>query len=395
MPIELIEKPRDPVAWNRFLELGLPTKDWEVFRYVRLNTLYSKTFKLPMSPIPEIPRQKGLVLVNGDFHPELSIIPEKFIVLPLAEAYKTYGGFLQARMQKLLREEKDPFAVLNAAYCDRGLFVYIPPKTISETELEIFHFVTPSASPTLVSPRIHLFSGRHSSAKVSFFQETPQASMCINTFLDFSLDEGAFLSFASVSMHDETSHDFLALRASLKERSTFRSCVATNGGETSRHDFLVGLNGEGADASLSGAWHLKGDRQHHVNIFVDHQAPACNSLQKFKGILADASLSSFEGKIYVHDAAQKTSAYQMNHNLLIGESASANSKPNLEIYADDVKASHGATVGQLDKEQIFYLTARGIPQEKAQRLLISGFSQEIVALIENEMLKKKAAEILA
>ena len=216
-----------------------------------------------------------------------------------------------------------------------------------------------------------------------------------NSFIDCALDESAHVNLTLLSDQDSTGHHFFALRATLKESSVFKSYSVTKGGATSREDYVVRLLGEGADASLYGAWSLRGQRQHHVNVFMEHVSPNCTSMQKFKGTLSEAARSSFEGKIYVHKEAQKTVAYQTNNNLVLGEKASANSKPNLEIFADDVKASHGTTIGQLDEEQLFYFTARGIPKDIARNLLMQGFCQEIVNLIEDPKLREEALYILA
>jgi Fe-S cluster assembly protein SufD len=145
-----------------------------------------------------------------------------------------------------------------------------------------------------------------------------------------------------------------------------------------RHSLRVHIQGENADALLQGLWHQKKSSQTHTHVFVEHAAPHAKSLQKFKGVLKDTAQSSFEGKIFVRPEAQKTEAYQLNQNLLLSDAAIANAKPNLEVFADDVKASHGATFSQVDDEQLFYLKSRGLSPEAASRLLIRGFMQEMI-----------------
>jgi Fe-S cluster assembly protein SufD len=152
----------------------------------------------------------------------------------------------------------------------------------------------------------------------------------------------------------------------------------TQGPRLTRHSLRAVLNGENSDALLQGLWHLKGLSQAHTHVEVEHAAPSARSLQKFKGILNDHSQSSFEGKIFVRPIAQKTEAYQLNNNLLLGDHSIAYAKPNLEIFADDVKASHGATMAQLDEEQLFYLKSRGITETDAKALLIDGFRHEMI-----------------
>lgn len=157
---------------------------------------------------------------------------------------------------------------------------------------------------------------------------------------------------------------------------------------------MVRLLGEGGEASLNGVWALKGHNQHHVHVLMEHHETYCTSMQKFKGVVQEQARSSFEGKIYVERKAQKTEAYQMNNNLILGKEASANCKPNLEIFADDVKASHGATIGQMDEEHLFYCKARGIPPHQAHALLVRGFVQEILDLFEEGALREKALEMM-
>jgi Fe-S cluster assembly protein SufD len=150
---------------------------------------------------------------------------------------------------------------------------------------------------------------------------------------------------------------------------------------TTRHDYRVAMSGENSEALLHGLLTLKDRREAHNNILIDHQAPHCRSNQLFKGVLSDVSRSSFEGKILVRQEAQKTEAFQLNNNLLLSERANADSKPNLEIFADDVKASHGATIGQLNAEHLFYLKTRGLRDIEAKKLLVNGFCREILDLI--------------
>jgi Fe-S cluster assembly protein SufD len=155
----------------------------------------------------------------------------------------------------------------------------------------------------------------------------------------------------------------------------------TDGAASVRQDFQVALKGENGEAFLNGVWMLKEKREAHVHVIVDHQAPNCHSNQMFKGVLDDNSRSSFEGKILVRSEAQKTDAYQLNNNLLLSNACLAQSKPNLEIFADDVKASHGSTVGQLNKEQLMYMRMRGIPEKEARALLVFGFMEQIIEMI--------------
>lgn len=377
--LELKGDPLNKEAWERFLELGCPTREWEVFRYVRLKKLYSQIFTLPgLSAASSSSAQKALVFVNGRFSQELSILPSSLEVLSLTEALKRYAHFLKPRLEKQLKEETNPFALLNRAYCGEGVFLYAPPQTVCEEVIPVINLIDSSEGQALFSPRLHFFGGKNSSLKFSWEQAFGQEAVWVNSYLDFALEEGARVHFEISTAPSAHTHHMLTVRATLKQRSILNTLSATTGGATSREDYKIDLLGQECSAALNGVWDVSGDKQHHVHVWMHHHAPSCQSLQKFKGILFDHARSSFEGKIYVEREAQQTQAYQLNPNLLLSEHASANSKPNLEIFADDVKASHGATVGQLDEEALFYLKSRGISLEKARRLLIQGFKEEIL-----------------
>ncbi|MES2122471.1 MAG: SufD family Fe-S cluster assembly protein, partial [Chlamydiota bacterium] len=165
--------------------------------------------------------------------------------------------------------------------------------------------------------------------------------------------------------------------ATLKKDARLQSFTLTSGAKSVRHSYGVQLNGENAEAELKGLSMLSGNRTSHAHVKMVHAAERTRSMQKFKTVLSDASQSSFEGKILVHAIAQKTEAYQLNNSLILSPGAVANCKPNLEIFADDVKASHGATISQIDPQQLFYLTTRGIDEKTARELLVQGFCREM------------------
>lgn len=383
-------------AWERFLELGLPSKKAEVFRYVPLRKLFVKDVyqALDCEVLPEsiekaiYPecRDSVIVLVNGRFSAQLSrlkALPERLEVISLREGAKKYGAFLTNHWNKTLKEENDAFAVLNAALHPEGVFVYIPPKAIVEVPIQILHVVNGPQAHTLCLPRLQFFVGSASEvATVSSQLVLSGVDHCVNSVVDYAIEDHAHVRLVqSQSEEQSKSWRLEAVRVSLKKNSTFQSVVVTEGSETVRNDYKVVLLGENAEASLNGVSMLSSKNESHTHILIEHQAPFCRSRQMFKTVLADTSRSSFEGKIYVHQAAQKTDAFQRNSNLLLSDHALAYSKPNLEIFADDVKASHGATFGQLDPEQLFMMKSRGIPQKQAQGLLVHGFCKEVVDLV--------------
>lgn len=382
-------------AWDQYVSLGLPGGQMEMYRYIKMRHLLSNDYHLSVDSLthskyedavlPEC-RNSFILFINGRFHKDksnLSALPKSCVISSLNDASKNYNSLINNQWTKSLKEEKDPFAVINGALHPEGAFIYLPPKSILETPIQILHIVDVGNLPAIFMPRITLFVGAHSEASFVFSSEIVSGnSYGINQVVDLSIEENArvHLTQASKGVSSQGWH-LNALRATLKRNSSFKSVLVSEGSLTSRYDYRINLAGENSEAFLNGIAHLKDKREAHTHILVDHQAPQCRSNQLFKTVLNDSSLSSFEGKILVQKLAQKTEAFQLNSNLVLSEGAQANSKPNLEIFADDVKASHGATVGQLDPDQIFYMKARGLTEKQASQLLIAGFCQEILDMI--------------
>jgi len=362
--------PKDPLVnirkkgWDRFEEIGLPRPKQEAFQYFPLQKLIFP--KLALRKSVDMRPVAGLVFIDGFFNEALSSVPAPLVCQPLDVAMRSYGLFLQNRLARAMKEETDPFAALNGAFQGRGAFLYVPPKCQIEMPLQMLHLFT---GEEMASPRLMLYLGRE--AKLHLVQSSQGKGFC-NAVIDSVLDVGAELTFC-----DEGSSHFQAFRATLKRDSRLKALFFPKG-EWTRHSIQVQLAEENAEAAIFGLARLEGDDQAHVHATVEHIAPHTRSRQHFKNVLKEKSRSSFEGKILVRSEAQKTEAYQLNNNLLLSDEAQANAKPNLEIFADDVKASHGATVGQLDEEQLFYLRSRGLPLEQAKQWLVDGFCREIL-----------------
>jgi len=398
-------KPFQTQAWDRLQKIGFPQRKEEAFQYVTLRKLYesilsqekaatdqSCDFDIPSLIMPEC-KSSYLVFKDGLFCPDLSNVSSSLVVLPLEAALKSsYGSFLKHRMHQLIEKEKDPWALLNGALCQKGAFIYAPPKTKIETPIQILNVQT-DGSLVHEGPRVHVFLGAHAEVQmVSSFHFLEGSKTLHNDFIDVSLEESASFSHIFSNENKCNSWGFSSFRASLKKESKLDSSFVTFGSPGFRRDYFVSLLGERSEAHLKGLTALGDGAQSHVNIYMDHSAPSCISRQFFKNVLAAHSLSSFTGKIYVKRVAQKTEAYQMNQNLLLSDQATVNSKPNLEIFADDVKASHGATVSQLDDEQIFYLRTRGVSEQEAKSLLTVGFCQEVIEGIELPSLRDKLSQ---
>jgi len=397
--------------WQKWLQSELPTRKSEQFRYFPLKDFYLEKFDelgmeifLHPQMIDEevLPECQGasIVMVNGRLRLDLSnlsALSKKIVLLPLEKALHSYEIFLTNRYQKLLTKEANPFTLMNFALSQEGGFLYIPPGTQCEKPIQILHFISgKEGSVGLIHPKWQIFIGNNS--KVDCIQTChfirPQCPVWVNQDIDITLEEGANFSLISDARVEDGHYLFSSTRTLQKRDSKFTFIHVTNGSKAIKQDIECSLVGEGASADVNGFWLAFGDRHVHTYCNILHEAPNTTSNQLFKGILLDSSVSSFEGKIFVNKIAQKTAAYQLNKNLLLGENAKAYTKPNLEIFADDVKASHGATVGYFSDDELFYLAARGIEKKSATRLLTTSFVQDILDKISLQSLRENYKELL-
>jgi len=412
-PADLLQKVRAK-AWEHFLKLGLPTKKNDVFRYVRLNSFYDNNYEpsnlveitqatIDEHVLPEC-KQSVAVFINGQFSPtqsRLNDIPKNIVIETIAEGMKTYGSFLLNQSIKSLKDETDPFAAINAAIHRDGLFLYVPPKTITKVPLQLLNIIDAGSTPMYIATCAQVFVGMQSEILlVSTLAVLSGESYAFNMAAEFSIEDAAKATYIqSAGDLNKNVWHFDAARATLKRDSRFKTVNVSQGAATARFDYRAALTGPNGEVDLNGVWMLSDKNEAHAHVLIDHQAPNCRSMQLFKSALNDFSRSAFEGKILVRQAAQQTEAFQLNNNLLLSDRANADSKPNLEIFADDVKASHGSTFGQLDKEQIFYMKTRGFSDAAARNLLVYGFCQEVIDMISipslHESMRKTAQGYLS
>lgn len=339
---DALQKIRD-AGWQRFIELGLPQTDL-------LDRWNEST--------PAADSTADILFVDGKF--ANSRVPAPAICIPLDEAMRSHSALLQHHLTSSLKAEKEPFAALNAALHERGAFLYIPPNCEMTLSLS-------SHSSLWAFPRLQIFLG--SCARLTL-RNTSTSSL---SMIDCHLDRGAQLHLFDQTADRSIHH----LRATLKRDSFLNAFTYSEGGSFCRSSMRATLAEEGSSARFTGLTALAQGRHSHFNVTVEHAAPNCTSHQHFKSLIGSNSLSQFTGNIFVRQIAQKTAAYQLSQNLLLDDSAKAHAIPNLEIFADDVKASHGATVSASSPEELFYLQARGISKKAAQRLLAESFAQEM------------------
>jgi Fe-S cluster assembly protein SufD len=396
-------------GWEHFLELGVPNRHLEAFRYLSLKNLFARTYSLATPSevtfdaissyiYPEC-KESVLVYVNGYYSPKLSqtkALSKKVVISSLKEATRTYGAFLTNHWAKTIKDEADSFVALNAAMHGEALFIYLPPNTVGEPPIQILNVVDTKDKQTLITPRLQLFSGKGS--EITLYNSLAVLSgdsNLVNQVADFLVEDDSHIVYNQVALdYQPTTWVFDAVRATLKRNCTFKSVNINTGAFSYRNDYRTVLTGENSDVELDGVWMLREKCESHSHVLMDHQAPHCKSRQLFKGVLAGSSRSSFEGKIYVRQAAQKTDAFQRNNNLLLSDMSHADSKPNLEIFADDVKASHGATVGRLDQEQLFYMKSRGFTDADAKRLLVNGYCKDVIDRIALPSLSETLQNVL-
>lgn len=371
-------------AWEKFCLLGLPQKK-EGYRHVQLSSLYAAhmaptpavcfTQKPPLPLLPE-GKHAHLLFIDGRFAADLSDLSgcSSLQLLSLNAAMQPWRHFLQMHLEKRIKEEKDPFALLNLALHPEGAFLYVPPKQVATVQCLYIQTKQTPFTPA----RLQVVVGKHSSLRLVTTHHALEGSVpCFsNNALDLFLDDEARVDLcAHLSGEDWC---FESLRAELRSASTLHSLSLLSGSKATRHDIAVKCTQENSSAMLKGLWMLKAYERAHIHSCVEHNAPHTDSHQLFKGILQGASQSSVDGKIFVDAVAQKTQSYQLSKHLLLSDTVVAHTEPTLEIFADDVKASHGATIARPDATQLFYLKSRGIGEEEARELLIRGFYREIL-----------------
>lgn len=371
--------------WRRFEELEGFKKPLQGYLGNRLDLLLSQKITIPVKTKREgAPKGRSLVFIDGFFAKELSFFPEA-IVLPFEEAYQTYASFIESRVERMMVREKSAIATLNGAFAREAAFVYLPPNTVVEERVEVIQLHSGSTTFSLSSPRLQMVLGKNSQMKM-LFRQTTEPLLCCNQAFDVQLEEGAHLEFINLFSGSDQGFLFDTLRATLKAHSSLKGYILSRGAKGCLRDYHVELLGEGAEARLKAALHLPERRQEQIAILMEHKAARCTSDQHIKEVGYGGSRHSFFGTIYVHKAAKESISYQKHAALLLDPTAFSAAQPNLEIFTDEVKASHGATIGQLNRENIFYLTSRGLSKESARALLIEAHLKEITDFI-------KAAEV--
>lgn len=400
-------------ALKQFDALGFPTIRHEEWKYSNVNNLIKETFTLdetatltPEDLVPlEIPNLDGNILyfVNGRYQAELSRLvspSEQLQITSFAQALKTEPELIGTHFARYADYQDNAFTALNTALANDGVVIRVPANTTVDQPI-ILRFITDARTTNTVSqPRNLIVVGKNAEVMLAeSFRTLGDGSSFVNVVTEIVLDRDARMQYYKVQDETEKAYHIGTTQVSQSDNSHFYSATVTLNGNFIRNNLNIRLNGQHAEAFMYGLYMPNG-RQHVDNhTLVDHAMPNSYSSELYKGILDDNSTGVFNGKIYVRPDAQKTNAYQSCKNVVLSSGASMNTKPQLEIFADDVKCSHGTTTGKLNDEALFYMRSRGIPKEEARTLLLYAFSQDVLSQIKiqpiREYLERVVTEKLA
>jgi len=397
-------------AFARFAALGFPTTRHEEWKYTSVAPIVKVRFQpaayeldgLTAARLTRVALGEGtcaqLVFVNGCYSRELSFfrsLPEGVKAGSLAAALHADPAGVEPYLARYASYQDHPFVALNTAFMEDGAFVYIPQGKIVEEPIHLLFVSTARGQSTVSYPRNLIVVGNDSQATiVESYVGLGNEVYFTDVVSEILAGENTVLAHYKLEQEGEEAFHIATLQTHLDRNCNFSSHSIALGGALVRNDVNAVLEGEGSECTLNGFYMVTG-RQHVDNhTRIDHVKPHCSSRELYKGVLDGRSRGVFNGKIYVHRAAQKTDAKQTNKNLLLSEDAVINTKPQLEIYADDVKCIHGSTIGQLDQDAIFYLRSRGIGLEAARSLLTYAFASEMISQIKVEPIRAQLDNLL-
>ncbi len=397
-------------AFRQFQQLGgIPCKV-EDYIYTDLLPFFNRDYKVTLKNIRHEVDLKEIFrcsVKNMDTYPILTtdgwyfkgnaenIASDEMVICSMQEASVKYPDLFHKHYNRYaVAAERDGLVVLNTAFAQDGVFVYIPDDVVIERPLQIINLLR--AKTDLMAFQRNMFIlGRNAKATVLVCDHTlSEAKFLMNNTTEVYVGENAYFEYYQVQNQHTGASQINSLFVSQHRNSVYDSKMITLYGGLIRNNMYVRLNEEGGECNMYGMYILDKNQQVDNFSYIDHVAPHCTSNEHFKGILDDVSLANFCGCIRVRPDAQKTEAYQANNNLLLADSARINAKPQLEIDADDVKCSHGATVGQIDEEAMFYLRSRGISMTEAKMMLMFGFAHDIIRRVRLEPLRENIDRLI-
>jgi Fe-S cluster assembly protein SufD len=396
-------------AIDTFEEKGFPTKKEEDWKYTSLNAIINKDYSIFPKVDKEIKYEKvreyflhdidsyKVVFIDGVFSSFLSETSHDGLDVCLLSSVlskEKYKAIIEAYYNKIA--SKDSITSLNTAFAKEGAYINIPNNKEVDKPIEIINFSTGNETALMMQPRNLIIVGENAHVQIiERHQSLSNNAVFTNSVTEIFAEKRAYLDFYKIQNDKEN--------ASLIDNTFIHQEQDTNcnvhtfslGGKITRNNLNFSQNGEHSDSTLKGVTILK-DKQHvDHNTLVNHISPNCESHQDYKGLYADSSTGVFNGRVIVEKQAQKINAFQQNNNILIDDNATVNAKPQLEIFADDVKCSHGCTIGQFDEDALFYLRSRGIGLKEAQALLMYAFANTVLETVKIPELKRRINNLIA
>jgi len=397
-------------AVRRFSELGFPTTRDEEYRFTNLSAIAKTAFE-PLTPgdgdwtVEKLEAAAfggtdvhRIVFVNGRYSAALSsvgTVPAGVRIESLAAALKNTPAEVEKHLGRIAAWENHAFAALNTAFFGDGLFLSVPDGITLDRPVHVIHATSPGTAPGLCHPRSLITVGRSANVTVVQSRVGGAGVYWTNAVTEIAAGENANVDHYELQLESTE-----AYHTSLLQMTVGRSGVISNhayafGGSLVRNDANVHLGGEGAHGAINGLYVVNGTQHVDNHTGIDHATPHCTSHELYKGVLDGKARSVFNGRILVRKDAQKTDSKQTNKNLLLSKEALVNTNPQLEIYADDVKCTHGATIGQLDPTGLFYLQSRGISRDQARHILTYAFAGDLVDRVKVPGLKERLDQLLA
>ena len=399
-------------AQNALKSAGFPDQKTEAYKYTHISKEIAQNFEFSQKSTPIGLSSKDiqklfdsnleanhLVFINGKYDADLSEIssPEsELIVRSFEEMVRTQPGKLEAFFGKYAKSSKDPFTALNTAFTNDGVFIEVPDSTELKLPVITYFIADAGENENINFPRNLYVIGKNSKADFIHFTKSLGNNKTLKNQVDeVVLRENAQASLYKIQDDSENSFSVGETKVYQPNNSRFSSITITLNGGMIRNNLNVDSDGQGCETNMYGLYLTKGKTHVDNQTEVDHIQPNSYSNELYKGIMDENSRGVFNGKIYVRQEAQKTNAFQSNNNVLLSDTATVNTKPQLEIWADDVKCSHGCTTGQLDEEAIFYLRSRGIGEKQARAMILRAFAREVIDKIEYEGLKEYVEKEIA
>lgn len=383
---------------------GRKTEDW---KYTPLRALEKRQLQRYQVPgidsidaylIPEL-EADVLVFVNGQYQANLSRLSLNEGVLTVSTLRNLSGAELEAfeaHFGSVIPVDTDVFTAMNSAYAHEGVFVHLKKGKVAPAPLHILHMSSASEQDLGMQHRNLFVVEDNAEAKiVETYHSLGEGSSFRNSVTEIVVGANAGLEYIKIQQESDSASQIDRVEVSQHKDSRFTIYTLTFSGDMVRNNLRIRLNGEHTESNLMGLYLLSGTQ--HVDNFtkVDHAQPNCYSNELYKGIVDEQATGVFSGQIHVFEDAQKTNAFQSNRNIVLTDTANIYTKPQLEIYADDVKCSHGATTGKLDESAMFYLMARGIPENKARKMLVNAFAMEVAENLSLEPVQAYLEELVA